>query len=136
MIKLKLLLVDDNPRFLKAAREVLDGLACVEGIDCAASGKEALAQASRLRPDVVLTDLTMPGMSGVQVIRDLCACESPPRIVALSLHEGLEYRAAAQRSGANSFVAKHEFAALIPALIASLAGNCDAGGAAPEASHA
>ena len=136
MIKLKLLLVDDNPRFLKAAREVLAVLPCVAGVDCASSGEEALARAGRSQPNLVLTDLTMPGMSGFEVIRRFRAREFPPRIVALTLHEGAEYRAAAQRSGANSFVAKHEFAALIPALIASLAGNCDAGGAAPEASHA
>lgn len=136
MIKLKLLLVDDNPRFLKAARELLAELPCVEGVDCAASGEEALAQASRSRPDLVLTDLTMPGISGFQVIRDLRARESPPPIVALTLHHGAEYRAAALRSGAASFVAKHQFAVLIPALIAAFAGNGEADVPAPAASHA
>ena len=136
MNKLRLLLVDDNPRFLKAARELLAVLPCVEGVDCAASGEEALAQAGRSQPDLVLTDLTMPGISGFEVIRRLRASESPPRIVALTLHEGVEYRAAAQRSGASSFVAKHEFAALIPALIASFAGNSDADESMLEALHA
>lgn len=125
MRKLNLLLVDNNPHFLKAAREVLAVLPGVAGIECVTSGEGALALASRSRPDLVLTDLVMPGMSGFQVIRSLRAREFPPRVVALSLHEGAEYRAAVMRSGASGFVSKREFGALIPALIASLAGNSD-----------
>ena len=125
MRKLNLLLVDDNPHFLKAAREVLAVLPCVAGIDCAASGEEALALAGRSRPDLVLTDLVMPGMSGFELIRTLRGCNAPPRVVALTLHEGLEYRAAAGRSGADGLIPKREFGAHIPALIASLASNCN-----------
>lgn len=125
MSKLRLLLVDDNPHFLKAASEVLAVLPCVAGIECADSGEEALERASRSRPDLVLTDLVMPGMSGFEVIRSLRAREFPPRVVALTLHEGAEYRAAVMRSGACGFVSKREFGAFIPALIASLAGNSD-----------
>lgn len=123
MRKLNILLVDDNPNFLKAAREVLAVLPGVAGVECAASGEEALALAGRSRPDLVLTDLVMPAMSGFEVIRNLRAHETPPRIVVLTLHEGAEYRAAARRSGADSLVPKHEFGAHIPALIASLASN-------------
>lgn len=125
MRKLRVLMVDDNPRFLKTARDLVAALPCVAGVACANSGSDALAQASQSRPDLVLTDLVMPGMSGFQVIRSLRAREFPPRVVALTLHEGAEYRAAVMRSGACGFVSKREFGAFIPALIASLAGNSD-----------
>jgi CheY-like chemotaxis protein len=126
MRKLSVLLVDDNPQFLKAARDLVAVLPCVAGIECANSGAEALEQASQSRPDLVLTDIMMPGMSGFEVIRKLRASDAPPRIVAVTLHEGTEYRAAVQRSGADGLVPKREFGVLVPQLIASLAGTSDA----------
>lgn len=125
MRKLSVLLVDDNPQFLKTARDLVAGLPCVAGVECASSGAEALAQASQSRPDLVLTDIFMPGMSGFEVIRTLHAHENPPRIVALTLHESTEYRAAVKRSGADDLVPKREFSALIPQMIASLAATSD-----------
>jgi len=123
MGKLSVLLVDDNPQFLKAARDLVGALPGVAAIACAKSGAEALARARESRPDLVLTDIVMPDMSGFGLIRALRAGENPPRIVAVTLHEGAEYRAAAQRNGADALVSKREFGALIPELISSLAGG-------------
>jgi DNA-binding NarL/FixJ family response regulator len=121
MRKLNVLLVDDNPQFLKAARNLIGALPCVVGIECANSGVEALAQMGLLNPDLVLTDIMMPEMSGFELIRKLCARDPPPRIVAVSLHEAPEYRAAALRSGAEGLISKREFGAVAPNLIASMA---------------
>ena len=123
MRKLNVLLVDDNPQFLKAARNLVAALPGVAYTACASSGTEALARAGQSRPDLVLTDIVMPGMSGFEVIRKLRASDTPPRLVAVTLHESAEYRAAAQRSGADGLVPKREFGALVPQLIASLAGT-------------
>jgi len=123
MRKLNVLLVDDNPQFLKAARNLVAALPGVAYTACASSGTEALARAGQSRPDLVLTDIVMPGMSGFEVIRKLRASDAPPRLVAVTLHESAEYRAAAQRSGADGLVPKREFGALVPQLIASLAGT-------------
>jgi len=123
MRKLNVLLVDDNPQFLKAARDLVAALPGVAYTACASSGTEALARAGQSRPDLVLTDIVMPGMSGFEVIRKLRASDAPPRLVAVTLHESAEYRAAAQRSGADGLVPKREFGALVPQLIASLAGT-------------
>ena len=123
MRKLNVLLIDDNPQFLKAARDLVAALPGVAYTACASSGAEALARAGQSRPDLVLTDIVMPGMSGFEVIRTLRACGTPPRIVALTLHASSEYRAAVKRSGADDLVSKGEFGALIPQLIASLAGT-------------
>ena len=122
MRKLRVLMVDDNPQFLKTARDLVAGLPGVSAIECASSGAEALAQASQSRPDLVLTDIVMPGMSGFEVIRVLRDTDIPQRIVAVTLHESTEFRAAVRRSGADALVSKREFGALMPGLIASFAG--------------
>ena len=121
MRKLNVLLVDDNPQFLQAARSLVGALPCVAGIECANSGVEALAQIGQLNCDLVLTDLSMPEMSGFELIRNLRARNAPPRVVAVTLHDSFEYRAAVLRSGAEGLVSKREFGTLAPDLIASMA---------------
>lgn len=125
MRKLNVLLVDDNPVFQKAARDVIVALPCVAGIECANSGAEALTKLDEFNPDLILTDIMMPEMSGFALIRNLCARNAPPRVVAVTLHDSAEYRAAVLRSGAEGLVSKREFGTLIPQLIASLAGAHD-----------
>ena len=126
MCKLNVLLVDDNPQFLKAARDMIAALPCVTAVECANSGAAALAQLGEFDPDLVLTDIVMPEMSGFDLIRKLRARNAPPRIMAVTLHAGAEFRAAAIRSGAEDLVSKREFGALAPNLIASMAGAGEA----------
>jgi len=115
--KLNVLLVDDNPQFLKAARDVVAALPCVARIECANSGTEALAQLGELHPDLVLTDIMMPDMSGFVLMRKLREGDAPPRVIAVTLHEGPEYRAAARHSGAEELICKREFSLVNPAFI-------------------
>ena len=121
MRKFNVLLVDDNAQFLKAARSLLATLPSVARIECAESGAAALEQIDSYQPELVLTDIVMPDMSGFELIRQLRARVAPPRVMALSLHEGPEYRAAVLRSGAQELVPKHEFAKVVPGLFASFA---------------
>lgn len=119
--KVNVLLVDDNPQFLKTARELVAPLPHVDRIDCANSGAEALARAAKWHPDLVLTDLTMPNMNGFEVIRGLRARAAPPRVVAVTLYDSPQYRAAALRMGAEDCLAKRDLGTAIPHLIASMA---------------
>ena len=121
MRKINVLLVDDNPIFLKTARSLIAAQPGVAGIECANSGAEALAQLDQLNPDLVLTDIVMPEMSGFELIRNLRARNAPPRVVAVTLHAGAEFRAAALRSGAEGLVSKREFSTVAPDLITSMA---------------
>lgn len=126
MRKLKVLLVDDSSIFLNAARDLLAGMPCVASIDCTNSGAQALAQLGCVNPDLVFTDLMMPGMSGFELVRNLHAREAPPCVVVATLHDGAEFRTAARRSGADGFISKREFGTVARELVSHLAGPGDA----------
>lgn len=114
---LKILLVDDNHSFLHAVQRFLGTLPGVEVVGRAYNGHEAQEQAERLRPDLVLLDVVMPGMDGFQTARALKFGAHPPRIVFLSMHDNAGYRDMARLHGAEAFVNKADFGTdLIPIL--------------------
>lgn len=113
---LKILLVDDNPTYTTAVRQFLDRLPGAVVTGQAEDGKSALLQVRESPPDIVLLDIAMPGMNGLELARALQALPKPPRIIFLSMHDNQEYRAAAQALGAD-FVSKSDFVAqLMPTL--------------------
>jgi DNA-binding NarL/FixJ family response regulator len=98
--------VDDSPQFLAAAR---DFLACQPGIEiagCSLSGAEAIELIPMLRPDVVLLDLFMPEMNGLEATRRIKALPEPPRIVVVTLNDDPTFRSAAFDHGSDGFVSK------------------------------
>lgn len=128
---LKILLIDDNRTFIAAVRHFLDRLAGVTVVGQAHDGKAALAHVRDGMPDVVLLDIAMPGMNGLELARALRLHPAPPRIIFLSMHDNQEYRAAARELGAG-FVSKADFVnELIPTLetmaLVSDGGPADAG---------
>jgi DNA-binding NarL/FixJ family response regulator len=123
MHKLRVLVVDDNPLFLGAARNLLAGLSEVGCAEYVNSGAEALAKAAEFRPDVVLMDIMMPGINGLEAMRVLRDRVPAPSMYAVTLHDAPEFCAAALKSGADGLIPKREFAETIPGLMARLA--CD-----------
>lgn len=103
------MLVDDNKTFVSAVRGVLDRLPGAQVVAEAHDGEEALALASQLQPDLVLLDISMPRMSGLEVARSLGERPRTPHIVFLSMHDGSSYREAARAVGAAGFVGKADF---------------------------
>lgn len=72
MVKtVSVLAVDDHPRFLEAARAVVEAAPGFEWAGGVSSGREALAAASREEPDMVLVDVNMPGMDGFELAREM-----------------------------------------------------------------
>lgn len=104
-----ILLVDNNATFMSAARNVLDVVPGVDVVGHAYGGTEALAKAELLRPDLVLLDISMQGMNGLEVGRRMRLSPSGPRIVFLSLDDNAVYRAAARDIGAEGFIGKSNF---------------------------
>jgi DNA-binding NarL/FixJ family response regulator len=100
------LLVDDQELMRMAFRMVIDSQPDMSIAGEAASGREALACARRLRPDVVLMDVRMPQMDGVEATRQIVAAQSDARIIILTTFDLDEYVYAALRAGASGFLLK------------------------------
>lgn len=120
MRTIRVLLVDDNAAFLKAAAKFLNNIPGVEILACAMSAAAGLAQAAGLRPDLVLMDVVMPGMSGLEAVRRIKQGVDSPKIVVLTLHNSEAYRFGARSAGADGFVVKDDFVAELPPLLDSL----------------
>lgn len=81
---IKLLVVDDQNIVRKGIRALLEQVDDIDVIGEASNGEEAVAQAKRLQPDVILMDLMMPKMDGITAIREIQAGQLPARIIALT----------------------------------------------------
>jgi DNA-binding NarL/FixJ family response regulator len=117
------LLVDDNPEFLETAARFLSVGAHIEIVGRALSGRDALEQVALLHPDLVLMDLVMPEMNGLETTRHIKAQPGAPRVVILTLRDNPEYRVVAEAVGADGFVAKSEFGTQLLPLIHKLFTN-------------
>ena len=114
------LLVDDNTDFLAAAKKFLSSLGGVVVAGCATGAEEGIARCADLRPDLVLIDVVMPGMSGFDATSLLKQGANAPEVVLLTLHNTEAYRTRARSAGADGFIAKDELVAQFPPLIESL----------------
>ena len=106
MKPISVLLVDDNPTFLNIVARFLKENQKVDVVGAVEGGEEALALVHRLKPDIVLTDLAMPKVSGMETILRLRAAWPRMGIIALTLLDTDAYRQAALTAGADDFVAK------------------------------
>ena len=101
-----LLLADDQELMRMAFRMVIDTQPDMSIVGEAGNGREAVAAAARLRPDVVLMDVRMPEMDGVEATRLIVESESSARIIILTTFDLDEYVYAALRAGASGFLLK------------------------------
>lgn len=102
---LRLLVVDDHPMWREAvARDLAEAGFAVVGV--AGDGEQALRVAGATRPDVVVLDLQMPRMSGVEVTQRLCAGERPPRVLVLSASGEQQDVLEAVKGGATGYLIK------------------------------
>jgi DNA-binding NarL/FixJ family response regulator len=116
---LSVLLVDDNPHFLRVLDRFLAtfGDDAVRVVGSVVGGRDAVAQAAWLRPDVILLDLKMPDVPGLQLLPELRRMLPEAILVALTLMESDEFREDALAAGADAFVSKASLESdLIPAI--------------------
>ena len=105
-MKTKLLLVDDHAVVRSGLRMLLDGQADVEIVGEAGTASEAIRQVSSLKPDVVLMDIGLPDMSGIDATREIKKLWPEVAVVALTIHEDQEYFFNMLEAGASGYVPK------------------------------
>ena len=116
-----LFLVEDHPLMRRILRRVLEDELDLTVIGEAVSAEDALAQLSSLTPDLVLSDLMLPGESGVALSRHLSETRPELRCVIISADDSPANQSAALASGALDFVAKDDFDRLIQVVREALA---------------
>ena len=105
----RVLIVDDQEPFRSAARMVVEMSDGFEVAGEAESGEEGVELAAELRPDLVLMDVYLPGIDGLEATRRITATEAAPQVLVMSTHESEEFAEAALAAGAIAFVPKSQF---------------------------
>ncbi|WP_104090821.1 response regulator transcription factor [Arthrobacter sp. GMC3] len=103
---ISVLLVDDQPLLRMGFRLILEGEDDLTVVGESANGIEALAAVERLRPDVVLMDVRMPLMDGIEATRKISASASESRVIILTTFDLDEYALAGLQAGASAFMLK------------------------------
>jgi DNA-binding NarL/FixJ family response regulator len=105
----RVLTVDDQERFRCVARDVIDATPGFELAGEAENGEEGLLAVDRLAPELVLCDVRMPGIDGIEVARRLHASHPETLVVLISIEDPIDIPSAAQLGAAVPLVRKQDF---------------------------
>jgi DNA-binding NarL/FixJ family response regulator len=117
---MRVLIADDHTMVRESLVSVLQADGDVQVVAQASDGVEALEKALQLRPDVVVVDLSMPRLGGLEVVRRLRAQLPTTRVLVLTMHQEDEYVLQAVRAGASGYLVKDSAAAELLAAVRSL----------------
>src|SRR5215472_14276902 len=106
MEPIRVLIADDHPLFRDGLRTLLSAMPETEVVGEVATGEEAIAQATTLQPDVILMDLHMPGLNGIEATRAILHTSPHIGILVLTMFEDDDSIFAAMRTGARGYLLK------------------------------
>lgn len=106
MDTIRVMLADDHQVLRTGLRAVLSAAKDISVVAEASSGREAIAIAARVHPDVIVMDLSMDDGDGLEATRQITATEPHPRILMLTMHDEAEYLAEALKAGAAGYLVK------------------------------
>jgi|SRR6516162_10459653 DNA-binding NarL/FixJ family response regulator len=122
MERVRVLLADDHVTILTRVRSVLGEEFDIVGT--VSNGRDALKEVQRLDPDVLVIDISMPVLDGLQAAAQLRSCHPRTKIVFLTVHEDQDFVDAAFSAGASGYVVKSQVASdLVPAIREALDGR-------------
>jgi len=104
--RIRLMLVDDHPIVREGIKSAFLSNKRITIVGEASNGEEAVRKAVRLKPQIILMDINMPGMSGLEAARRIGKLLPESRIIALTMHENKEYIIEMSRLGARGYVFK------------------------------
>jgi DNA-binding NarL/FixJ family response regulator len=120
---IRVLIVDDHPVVREGLLAVLEDTKEVQVVGAVGSAEEALASVGTTSPDVVLLDLELPGMNGIDAIPRLAAAPSHPRVIVFTAYDTEERVLGALKAGAGGYVLKGAAAGEIAQAIRAVAGG-------------
>ncbi|MCS6803153.1 MAG: response regulator transcription factor [Chloroflexota bacterium] len=103
---IRLLLADDHRMFRQGLRELLERQPAIEVVGEAATGPEVIAAVETLRPDIVLLDIQMPGLNGVEVAKRLAASHPEVKLIMLTMYREDQHLIESIRAGARGYLLK------------------------------
>jgi len=106
MANIRVLIADDHSLMRKGLKQILELEDDIEVVGQAVDGKDAVEKALRLLPDVILMDINMPVLNGMQAIKELKENKCESKIIVLTIHEDKEYLLEAIKMGAAGYVLK------------------------------
>ncbi|MBB6215641.1 DNA-binding NarL/FixJ family response regulator [Anaerosolibacter carboniphilus] len=115
--KIKVLIADDHSLMRQGLRQILELEEDIEVVDVAIDGEDAIKKSQQLKPHVILMDINMPKMNGIQALRRLKDMGLDSRVIMLTIHEDKEYLFETINIGASGYVLKDaESASLVKAI--------------------
>ncbi len=102
----RVILADDHTLVRGGIRRILESQPGVEVVAEAADGREAIEACAAHEPDVLVLDLKMPGLDGIEVLRAVKRAHPAPKVIVLTMHAGREYVARAMQEGADGYLLK------------------------------
>jgi DNA-binding NarL/FixJ family response regulator len=118
---MRVLIVDDSKIVSDRLQQILINIADVEIVGQANNGQDAIASISESKPDVVILDIRLPGLSGIDVLKDIRAKKLPIRVIMLTNYPYPQYRKKCEELGADYFFDKVAEIEMIPNVITELA---------------
>jgi DNA-binding NarL/FixJ family response regulator len=131
--KIKLLIVDDHPLFRKGVRLFLESIPDLEPVGEAAGGQEALDFLKSQQADIVLLDLQMPGLAGIETTKQIAACHPGVKVLILTSFGNWDQVYAALKNGASGYILKDAEPEQLAAAIRAVAAGGRYLGAQPAA---
>ncbi|MBN2339685.1 MAG: response regulator transcription factor, partial [Acidobacteria bacterium] len=118
----RILIVDDHKIVCDGLKSLLETQPDMDIVARAADGREGVRLALKLKPDIVIMDVAMPGLNGLDAVRQILEAQPEMRIIALSMHADRRYVTGMLSAGASGYILKHcafeELVRAIPIVLA------------------